>query len=49
MEAKGTREECRELVKRLSYILERGWGEEACYLVEPDTHAYKKGEIGPRP
>ena len=45
MEAKGTREECRELVRRLSYILERGWGEEACYLVEPDTYAYKKGEI----
>jgi ATP-dependent DNA helicase DinG len=45
MEAKGTREECRELVRRLSYILERGWGEDACYLVEPDTYAYKKGEI----
>lgn len=45
LEARGTREECRELVRRLSYILERGWGEDACYLVEPDTYAYKKGEI----
>ncbi len=45
LEAKGTREECRELVRRLSYILERGWGEDACYLMEPDAYAYKKGEI----
>jgi ATP-dependent DNA helicase DinG len=45
LEAKGTREECRELVRRLSYILERGWGEEACYLIEPDQYAFKKGEI----
>lgn len=44
MEALGTREECRSLVKRLSFILERGWGEEACYVVEPDLQALKKGE-----
>ncbi len=45
MEARGTREECRSLVKRLSYILERGWGEEACYVVEPDGAALRRGEI----
>jgi ATP-dependent DNA helicase DinG len=45
MEAKGTREECRALIKRFSYILERGWGEEACYVVEPDGTALKRGEI----
>lgn len=45
IEAKGTREECRALVKRLSYILERGWGEEACYVVEPDGAALRRGEI----
>lgn len=45
MEAKGTREECRALVKRLSYILERGWGEEACYVVESDGAALRRGEI----
>ncbi len=45
LEAKGTREECRALVKRLSYILERGWGEEACYIVEPDGAALRRGEI----
>jgi ATP-dependent DNA helicase DinG len=45
LEAKGTREECRALVKRISYILERGWGEEACYIVEPDGAALKRGEI----
>jgi len=45
MEARGTKEECRALVKRLSYILERGWGEEACYVVEPDGAALRRGEI----
>ncbi len=45
LEAKGTREECRALVRRLSYILERGWGEEACYVVEPDGAALRRGEI----
>jgi ATP-dependent DNA helicase DinG len=45
MEARGTREECRALVKRLSYILERGWGEESCYVVEPDGAALRRGEI----
>ena len=45
LEARGTREECRALVKRLSYILERGWGEEACYVVEPDGTALRRGEI----
>ena len=45
LEARGTREECKELVKRLSYVLERGWGEEACYVVEPDAQALRRGEI----
>ena len=45
LEARGTREECREMVKRLSYVLERGWGEEACYVVEPDGMALRRGEI----
>lgn len=45
LEAKGTREECRALVKRLSFILERGWGDEACYVVEPDGAALKRGVI----
>jgi ATP-dependent DNA helicase DinG len=45
LEAKGTREECRAMVKRLSYILERGWGDEACYVVEPDGAALRRGEI----
>ncbi|HUO56734.1 MAG TPA: helicase C-terminal domain-containing protein [bacterium] len=44
LEAKGSREECRSLVKRLSLILERGWGEEACYVVEPDGAALRRGE-----
>ena len=45
VEAKGTREECRSLVKRASLILEKGWGEEACYVVEPDGMALRRGEI----
>jgi ATP-dependent DNA helicase DinG len=45
LEARGTREECRSLVRRLSYILERGWGEEACYVVEPDAAALRRGEV----
>ncbi len=45
LEARGTREECRALVKRLSYILDRAWGEESCYVVEPDGAALKRGEI----
>jgi ATP-dependent DNA helicase DinG len=45
LEAKGTQEECRGLVRRLSYILERTWGEEACYVVEPDSVALRRGEI----
>lgn len=45
LEAKGTREECRALVRQFSYILERSWGEEACYVVEPDFNAFRKGEI----
>jgi ATP-dependent DNA helicase DinG len=45
MEAKGTQEECRGLVRRLSFILERSWGEEACYVVEPDSAALRRGEI----
>ena len=45
LEAKGTQEECRAMVKRLSYILERGWGDESCYVVEPDGAALRRGEI----
>jgi len=45
LEARGTREECRALVKRLSFILERAWGEESCYVVEPDAQALRKGEV----
>ncbi len=45
LEARGTREECRSLVRRLSYILERGWGDEACYVVDPDGGALKRGVI----
>jgi ATP-dependent DNA helicase DinG len=45
LEARGTREECRALVKRLSLILERGWGEDSCYVVEPDGLALRRGEI----
>jgi ATP-dependent DNA helicase DinG len=45
MEARGTREECRAIIKRLSFILERGWEEEACYVVEPDGMALRRGEI----
>ncbi len=45
LEAKGTREECRSLVRRLSFILERGLEDEACYVVEPDGPALKRGLI----
>ncbi len=45
LEAKGTREECRNLIRQLSFILERGWGDEACYVVEPDGAALKRGII----
>ncbi|HET9869438.1 MAG TPA: helicase C-terminal domain-containing protein [bacterium] len=45
LEARGTREECRGLVQRLSYILDRAWDEDACYLVEPDAAALRRGEI----
>jgi ATP-dependent DNA helicase DinG len=45
LEARGTREECRALVKRLSYILQRGLGDEACYVVEPDAAALKRGLV----
>ena len=45
LEAKGTREECRSLVQKLSYILDRAWDEEACYIVEPDAAALRRGEV----
>jgi ATP-dependent DNA helicase DinG len=45
LEAKGTREECRGLVQKLSYILDRAWDEEACYIVEPDAAALRRGEV----
>ncbi|HVZ81949.1 MAG TPA: helicase C-terminal domain-containing protein [bacterium] len=45
LEARGTREECRALLKRLSLILERGWGDDSCYVVEPDSAALRRGEI----
>ena len=45
LEARGTKEECRSLVRRLSYILQRGWGDEACYVVEPDAGALRRGVI----
>ncbi|HTA76050.1 MAG TPA: helicase C-terminal domain-containing protein [bacterium] len=45
LEARGTREECRALVSRLSDILDRGWGEESCYVVEPDAIALRRGEV----
>lgn len=45
LEAHGTREECRALVKRLSFILDRAWGDESCYVVEPDANALRKGEV----
>jgi ATP-dependent DNA helicase DinG len=45
LEAKGTREECRGLIQRLSYILDRAWDDEACYIVEPDPAAIRRGEI----
>ena len=45
LEARGTREECRGMIRKLSYILERSWGDEACYVVEPDAGALRRGEI----
>ncbi len=45
LEARGTREECRALVTTLSYILDRAWGEESCYVVEPDANALRRGEV----
>jgi len=45
LEARGTREECKGLIQRLSYILDRAWDEEACYIVEPDAGALRRGEI----
>ncbi len=45
LEARGTREECRALVKKFSYILDRAWGDESCYVVEPDANALRKGEV----
>jgi ATP-dependent DNA helicase DinG len=45
LEAKGTREECRTLVKRFSYILDRAWGDESCYVVEPDAASLRRGII----
>ncbi|HVM33631.1 MAG TPA: helicase C-terminal domain-containing protein [bacterium] len=45
LEARGTREECRALVQKLSYILDRAWDEEACYIVEPDAAALRRGEV----
>ena len=45
LEARGTKEECRALVKRLSYILDRAWGDESCYVVEPDANALRRGEV----
>ncbi len=45
LETHGTREECRALVKKLSFILDRAWGDESCYVVEPDANALRKGEV----
>jgi len=45
LEARSTREECRALVSTLSHILDRAWGEESCYVVEPDANALRRGEV----
>jgi ATP-dependent DNA helicase DinG len=41
----GCREEIQDLLRRLSFILERGWDEEACYIVEPDEAAIRRGRL----
>jgi Rad3-related DNA helicase len=44
-ELEGCREEIQDLLRRLSFILERGWDEEACYIVEPDEAAIRRGRL----
>jgi ATP-dependent DNA helicase DinG len=44
-ELEGCREEILDLLRRLSFILERGWDEEACYIVEPDEAAIRRGRL----
>jgi ATP-dependent DNA helicase DinG len=45
LEARGTAEECRSQSNRLSSILTRHWGEDHCYVVEPDAAASRRGEL----
>jgi len=43
LEVEGSREEIRDILRRLSVVLERGWDEEACYVVDPDLAAFRRG------
>jgi len=45
LEIEGCREEIHDLLRRLSFILERGWDEEACYIVEPDEASFRRGRM----
>jgi ATP-dependent DNA helicase DinG len=45
LEVEGTFEECDELIKKFSYIIDRAWDEEACYIIEPDSQGLKKNEL----
>ncbi len=45
MELEGCREEIHDLLRRLSFVLGRGWDEEACYIVEPDEVAFRRGRM----
>jgi ATP-dependent DNA helicase DinG len=43
LEAEGTKQECRDIVRRLSFILDRAFDEDACYVAEPDPLSVRRG------
>lgn len=45
VEVEGCREEIGDLLRRLSFVLERGWDDDACYIVEPDESAFRQGRL----
>jgi ATP-dependent DNA helicase DinG len=43
LEVEGTRQECRELVRRLSFVLDQAYGDDSCYVVEADPYSVRRG------
>lgn len=43
LEVEGTRQECREIIRRLSFVLDQAYGDDSCYVVETDPYSVRRG------